>query len=375
VQETGDPEPASQSGLAFVDLPEKHSDAAPRSHKQEVDMVDDATSGAGNSGKHGNGNSADWKDDSPGGVIDEQIQKALGDAQSLEDTIPLDVTRVIKLSKGQIDRAADKAAEADRGAGEKSSDSASDATGSAGDPAVSIHWLQPEPGRAARAEARTMGNDANPVAAPDAGSSDPVGQVAALAPGDTITPVTSALEAAGEAVKTTAPHASPFAIDLLMSTTASRASLATLATGLAGMDRAQSAPIAVVPRPAEAPVPGAGTEPSARENDPVAGMGQEIASDTGNEVDPGTPIPSLAATALGVGLDEVVARVERALDVAVETSSLRRLLPWLAGAGLAIAVADVLRRQKSGREQSHRETVGADHDADTWLPRSITEKA
>jgi len=379
------------SSLGLMDLPEKDSDHAPKSPKQEVDMADNATSGAGNSGKHANGNSDAWKDDSPTSGIDERIQKALGDAQSLEDTIPLDVTRVIKSAKGQADRALDKAGKAE-GAADTSSDPANDASSHgvsakfgnssdepasaeqpqppAGDAVVSVPSLQVEPGRAARAESRAASTDATPAAGAGTGASDPSGQ----APADTTVPVTPATDAAADPAKAALPHASSFAIDLLMSTTASRASLAILATGLAGMDHAQSVPIAVVPAPAEAPVSGVEIESPARDNDPVAGMGEEIAPDAVPEMHPGTPVQSLAATALGAGLDEVVGRVERALDNAVNASSLRRLLPWLAGAGLVVAAVDVVRRQKSHQEQS-RETVGADHDADTWLPRSITEKA
>jgi hypothetical protein len=376
--------------LALMDLPDKHSDAAPKSRKQEVDMADDAMSGPGNSGKHANGKSDTLEDDSPGGAIDEKIEKALGDAQSLEDTIPLDVTRVIKSPKGQAGRGPDKAPKAGRpGAADTSSESADDESGPvsaksesnpdepasidatdlpAGDVVVSVS-LQVEPGRPARTVSHAVSTDATPAAGPDTGTSDPEPAAAA----DTIALVTSGPEAAAEATKAALSHASPFAIDLLMSSPASRATLAILASGLTGTDHAASVPGTVV-APTGAPLAGGEIE-AARDNDPVAGMGEEAAPESVNEIRPGTPVQSLAATTLGVGLDEVVGRVERALDGMVEASSLRRLLPWLAGAGLVVAAVDVFRRQKSHRDQNRRENVGTDHDADTWLPRSITEKA
>jgi hypothetical protein len=403
VKKTGGIQAGGDAAQALMDLPDKHSDGALKSHKQEVNVEDDLSdstgaqgadsSGAGRSGKP----RGEQNDDSHASAIDDQIQKALGDAQSLEDTIPLDVTHVIKQPKAQRDPAPGKGAKSDQVAGEKSSDAANDANDPAepgkserssdgpapmdqpelpaGDVTVSVgsvNPLQAEPGRAARTESRPGNAAATPAAGADVGSSDSAGEGA---PVDMAAVATPGPEVAGEPAQAAPPHVSPFAIDLVMSTTASRATLALLATGVAGMDRAPSMPIAIVPALADAPVPGAEAEPPARDTDPVAGMGQEISADPVNEVHPGTPMQSLAATALEVGLDEVVGRVERALDSVVEASSLRRLLPWLAGAGLALAAIDLVRRQKRDREQGRRETVGGDHDADTWLPRSITEKA
>jgi hypothetical protein len=389
LKETGATQPGDEAALALLDQPDKHSDGSPKLYKQETDMADDDASGAGKSQKHATGEQGD---DSSTGTIDEQIQKALGDAQSLEDTIPLDVTRVIKVPKGQTNQTADKSAKVDHSAAGKGSDPASDTSGPkgpadtagdfseptaqsdlpAGEVVASVH-VQAQPDRAARTESPGSSGDTVPAAGVEARSDDAAGQSVA-ATGATV-PVATAPEGVGE--PTTAPqsHASAFAIDLLMSTTASRATLAILATGLAGMDRAQNVPSVVMPGQVEAAVPGAEAQMPAHENDQVAGMGHEIASDPANEAEPGTPMQSLAAAALSVSLDEVVGRVERALDGVVEASSLRRLLPWLAGAGLAVAAVDVVRRQQSRQEKNRREIVGADHDADTWLPRSVTEKA
>jgi hypothetical protein len=380
--------------VGSMDLPGKHSDVTPKSHKQEVDMTDQRPPKTTNSQKHA---TDEKKDASPGKGMAEQIEKALGDAQSLEDTIPLDVTRVIKSAKGQSDHAHDKAAKPGRAAavdqGEKSKKEPAgpmvsalltnsaleqpipvDQTDPPTDDAVTtVHSLQAEPGRAARTQSRGVSGDASAAAGVDAGGIDPASLAAA--PADTIAPLVTRPEGAGEPVKVAQSHASPFAIDLLMSTTASRATLALLATGLTGMDHVQGMPAAAVPPAAEPSVGGREIEAPARANNPVAGMGQEIAPEPENDTQPGTPVQSLTGTALGPGLDEVVGRVEQALDGVLEASSLRRLLPWLAGAGLAVAAVDFIRRKKSDRDQRPGQTVGADHDADTWLPRSITEKA